>query len=133
MSKSFNYQRRIYVPDTDYGGVVYHAKYLEFMDQARTEWLIAEGFPLSVLAEQSIHFIIRAAEISYLKPVLLSQMITISCSINRIGKTSFDFAHSVYHSEKLTEPLCQATVKVVCVNNEIKPVAIPAMLIGALT
>ncbi|MBT6392922.1 MAG: hypothetical protein HOJ73_05990, partial [Nitrosomonadales bacterium] len=30
---------RVYYEDTDSGGVVYHANYLNFMERARTEWL----------------------------------------------------------------------------------------------
>ena len=34
---------RVYYQDTDAGGVVYHAAYLNFAERARTEWLRSLG------------------------------------------------------------------------------------------
>ena len=35
---------RVYYQDTDAGGVVFHATYLDFLERARVEWLRAKGF-----------------------------------------------------------------------------------------
>ena len=35
---------RVYYRDTDAGGIVFHANYLAFMEQARTEFLSSLGF-----------------------------------------------------------------------------------------
>ena len=45
-NNTFSWQIRVYYEDTDSGGVVYHANYLNFMERARTEWLRALGFAL---------------------------------------------------------------------------------------
>ena len=37
--KDFSLPVRVYFQDTDAGGVVYHASYLNFMERARTEWM----------------------------------------------------------------------------------------------
>ena len=36
---AFEWPVRVYWEDTDAGGVVYHARYLHFLERARTEWL----------------------------------------------------------------------------------------------
>src|SRR5450759_2125442 len=43
-SKIFSLPVRVYFHDTDAGGVVYHASYLNFMERARTEWLRTHGY-----------------------------------------------------------------------------------------
>ena len=43
MTEPFVLKLRVYVEDTDLGGVVYHARYLHFFERARTEWLRARG------------------------------------------------------------------------------------------
>ncbi|HSH26590.1 MAG TPA: thioesterase family protein, partial [Wenzhouxiangella sp.] len=43
MTQPFRY--RVYWEDTDAGGVVYHARYLGFFERARSDWLLAMGFP----------------------------------------------------------------------------------------
>ena len=40
----FSWPTRIYWEDTDAGGVVYHARYVAFMERARTEWMRALGY-----------------------------------------------------------------------------------------
>ena len=43
MSNKFEFQIRVYIEDTDAGGIVYHANHIRFMERARTEWLRASG------------------------------------------------------------------------------------------
>ena len=40
----FHWPVRVYWEDTDAGGVVYHARYLHFLERARTEWLRSFGY-----------------------------------------------------------------------------------------
>ncbi|CEJ46622.1 hypothetical protein XAB3213_3570006 [Xanthomonas citri pv. bilvae] len=40
----FSWPTRVYWEDTDAGGVVYHARYVAFMERARTEWMRALGY-----------------------------------------------------------------------------------------
>ena len=37
--ENFTYNVRVYYDSTDAGGVVYHSKYLDFCERARTEFL----------------------------------------------------------------------------------------------
>jgi acyl-CoA thioester hydrolase len=36
--KAFVWKVRVYWEDTDAGGVVYHSRYLNYLERARTEW-----------------------------------------------------------------------------------------------
>lgn len=42
-SPEFSWPVRVYYEDTDAGGVVYHARYLNLLERARTEWLRSLG------------------------------------------------------------------------------------------
>ncbi|AQX29726.1 acyl-CoA thioester hydrolase [Bartonella sp. JB63] len=46
-------QARIYVADTDFSGVVYHARYLEFLERGRSEFLRDMGFKNNELISDS--------------------------------------------------------------------------------
>ena len=50
--KTFVWKVRVYWEDTDAGGVVYHARYLNFFERARTEWLRSMGVHQAEMAEQ---------------------------------------------------------------------------------
>ena len=54
---------RVYYQDTDAGGSVYHSKYLDFAERARSEYLRAIGYPVLDLLEKEVAFIIRHASI----------------------------------------------------------------------
>ena len=43
MANKFEFKIRIYMEDTDAGGIVYHANHIRFMERTRTEWLRAAG------------------------------------------------------------------------------------------
>lgn len=132
MSNCFIYKRRIYVPDTDYGGVVYHAKYLNFMDQARTEWLSDVGLPLSYFSQRAVHFIVRKAILQYLKAAMLDNIIAIHCSISRVGRSSLDFDHKICDANEQDCVFCHGTVTIVCINDRMKPVIIPEEMLTKL-
>ena len=41
--KFFSYPFRVYIEDTDAGGIVYHANHIKYMERTRTEWLRSQG------------------------------------------------------------------------------------------
>ena len=51
--RAIDWPVRVYYEDTDAGGVVFYARYLAYMERARTEWLRALGFDNSTLASGS--------------------------------------------------------------------------------
>ena len=62
----FVWKVRVYWEDTDAGGVVYHSRYLNFFERARTEWLRAMGVHQARLAEQdNVLFAIRHMDIDF--------------------------------------------------------------------
>ena len=70
---------RIYYEDTDAGGVVYHARYLGFAEQGRTEALRALGAPHAELAgHHGLIFMVRRAEMHYLRPARLDDLLEVS-------------------------------------------------------
>ena len=51
-TEPFVWPVRVYFEDTDAGGVVYHARYLNFFERARTEMLRAMGISQTELREK---------------------------------------------------------------------------------
>ncbi|HUW75974.1 MAG TPA: YbgC/FadM family acyl-CoA thioesterase, partial [Gallionella sp.] len=69
MAKSnvFSLPVRVYFQDTDAGGVVYHANYLNFMERTRTEWLRAHGYTnAGLMQEFGVVFVVRSMKLDYL-------------------------------------------------------------------
>ena len=67
---------RVYLEDTDAGGIVYHASWLRFFERARTDWLRALGIEQSSLGPATgIGFVVRDMQIAFLRPGRLDQTI----------------------------------------------------------
>ncbi len=62
----FVWNIRVYWEDTDAGGVVYHSRYLNFFERARTEWLRGLGVNQAQLANtDNIIFAIQNMNIDF--------------------------------------------------------------------
>ena len=126
-SKVFSLPVRVYFQDTDAGGVVYHASYVNFMERARTEWLRTHGYSNAGLMKQfGSVFVVRSLKLDYLKPALLDDMLDVTAQIKDIGRSRLSLIQTVLRDEEL---LTEAEVHLVCVSLEtFKPVSVPAVL-----
>jgi acyl-CoA thioester hydrolase len=109
-STRFQWPIRVYYEDTDAGGVVYHANYINFMERARTELLRSLGYELDVLErEQRIVFAVRRIAVEFLKPARLNELLSVSVAIDQVRPASLLFRQGIHRGE---EPLCEGEVKV---------------------
>jgi len=128
-SKIFSLPARVYFHDTDAGGVVYHASYLNFMERARTEWLRSHGYSnAGLMKEFGLVFVVRSLKLDYLKPALLDDMLEVTAQIKDIGRSRISLLQTVRRG---AEVLTEAEVHLVCVSLEsFKPVSMPEVLRG---
>ncbi len=126
-SKIFTLPVRVYFQDTDAGGVVYHANYLNFMERARTEWLRTHGYSnAGLMKEFGVVFVVRSAKLDYLKPALLDDALEVTVQIRDIGRSRISLLQTVRRAEVV---LTEAEVHLVCVALEsFKPVSVPEVL-----
>lgn len=121
---------RVYYENTDAGGVVYHAQYLNFFERARTEYLRTLGFSQQQLLEQNLAFVVKKIEIDYKMPARLDDLLVIDTTIVEIKKASLVFKQSLWREERC---LSQAFVQVATVNLlTMKPIAMPNPIYQAL-
>jgi acyl-CoA thioester hydrolase len=125
--KHFDWQVRVYYEDTDGGGVVYHSNYLNFMERARTEWLRHLGFEQTYLKDVlNIIFVVHSAQIAFKKPAKFNDLLTITSSLAKTGRGSFEFLQKITINQQV---LVEAQVKVACVDaKSFKPVGIPEQI-----
>lgn len=123
---------RIYYEDTDAGGIVYHSNFLNFAERARCELLRDVGYECSTIEQElGFLFVVKAAEIEYIKPGRLDDALQVKTTVTAIRNTSFQMRQNV---EKDGDILCSMLVTLVCVDtNDIKPVRFPDILRDKLT
>jgi len=127
---AFEWPLRVYIEDTDAGGIVFYANYLRYMERARSEWLRALGFEQQALMEAGVRFVVRDLNIQYRKAAVLDDQIIATTELAEITKAGLTLNQTVIRRSELAETaeelLVDAQVRVACINNEGRPAAIPA-------
>jgi len=117
---------KIYYHHTDCGGVVYYATYLEFLEEARTEYMEQRGAPLKELAGQGIFFVVGRQEIDYKFPAYYADTLTIDTKIGEISRASMKFHNEIKNQDH--RMIAKAKTLLVCVDERFKAKSIPQTL-----
>lgn len=126
MTQPFVWQLRVYWEDTDAGGVVYHARYLNFFERARTEWLRSRGIEQSRLArDERLVFAISRMEIDFLLPAVLDDELDVSVHSVSAGCTRLEFSQEMTRRSD-GRILSRAQVRAACLDaDSFKPARMP--------
>ena len=126
-SSLFSFPIRVYYEDTDAGGVVYHANYLNFFERARTEWLRNLGYEQDQLRlTEKLLFAVRKVEIDYLKPAFFNDQLIATVQIIKTGGSILGVSQQMIRVNKKEEVLSIANVLLVCVDaDKFRPKKIP--------
>ncbi|MFT6264913.1 MAG: tol-pal system-associated acyl-CoA thioesterase [Oleiphilaceae bacterium] len=122
---------RIYIEDTDAGGIVFYANYLKYFERARTEFIRTLDFELRACMADNINFVVHSLDLKYLRPAKLDEVINVYAKIKAKGRTFMLFEQKVENG--LGEILVEGSVKVACVHLDTgKPRALPIELLKRL-
>ncbi len=130
MSK-YTHQFRVYYEDTDAGGVVYHANYLNFFERTRTEWLRSKGLQQSLMREQAnVILAIRKMDIEFIYPARLDDLLTVSTEVTSHSKVTMQVQQDMYVADVL---VAKAAVQIVSLNaDKFKPMRFPTQYLEEL-
>lgn len=93
---------RVYYEDTDAGGIVYHSTYLNFMERARTEWLMAKGINLNTHAQTHQEmFVVRKLNIEYRQPAHLCDDLIVQSRIIERSRTRALFEQNILRGDEI--------------------------------
>ena len=128
MHKNFTHDVKVYYEDTDAGGVVYYANYLKYLERARTEALSSIGLSNTKIKNDFCTLIIvKSCNIEYKKSAHLEDNLQIKSFINSISKTSFIMNQSIFKNK---DPIVEAQIHLVFINEKSKPVKIPEKILN---
>lgn len=96
-----NYSLRVFFEHTDAGGVVYHANYLNFCEQARTEWLRSFGISQQNLKDKfNLGFVVIHADCKWQLPAMLDDLLTVQSQIEKITPVRIIFHQQIFKENK---------------------------------
>ena len=90
---------RVYYEDTDAGGIVYHTRYINFCERARSDIFFNNNM-LPVGGEKS-GFVVRKINADFLGSAVLGDLLTVKSKLLQLKRTSATLLQEVYKDEKI--------------------------------
>ncbi len=118
---SFQFPIRIYIEDTDAGGIVYHANHVRFMERARSEWLRAAGIS-HYWQQHDYSFVVHKIKLKYQRAIIMDDLIHVTVNVISCKATSFILKQEIYRGEIL---LASGEVELACLNPNMRPRKLP--------
>lgn len=128
---------RVYYSDTDCGGIVYHANYLNFAEHARTELLRdisltvgQTGSHRALMEQEQLALVVKSVNVDYRRPAYLDDLLSVETEVEESKRFSIVFRQTVKREE---EVLCVALVKVAAIDTAtMRPKPMPSWFVPAV-
>jgi len=136
----FSLKVRVYYEDTDFGGIVYYANYLKYMERARTEYLRSLGYDQSVLmSRDKRQFVVKSADINFISPARFDDILSVTAEVKKVRRASMHFTQQCRLANATPsrkdggktggDLVASAEVVIACLDaDSFKPCAVPGAL-----
>ena len=129
-SGEFSLPLRVYIEDTDAGGIVYYVNYLKFMERSRTELMRSLGFDKNFIFNQELMFVVRDVAVTYFKPAKLDDELTATAIISGVKGATITMQQSIRMGEDV---MAEGLVTLACVDKTgVKPRRLPKSMLETL-
>lgn len=123
---------RVYYADTDFSGVVYHARYLEFFERGRSDFLRLAGVHHTELHDgkhgEKIVWVVRRMEIDFRGPARIDDILTVDTSTEEISGARITMTQKLKRGD---EVLVEARVQAAIVGENGRPRRFPKEWVAA--
>jgi len=127
-------QALVYYADTDFSGVVYHARYLEFFERGRSDFLRLAGVHHTELAEgkhgEKLVWVVKRMEIDFRAPARIDDVLTIDTRTEKVSGARIFMAQQLRRGEEL---LVEARVEAAIISESGRPRRFPKEWVEAFT
>ncbi len=90
---------RVNYSETDQMGVVYHARYLVWLDIARTEHLRRSGMSYRELEISGLRLAVSEVAVRYRQPARYDDPIRIRCWVREVASRRVGFGYAIEHAD----------------------------------
>ena len=134
MNSEFSIPVRVYIEDTDAGGIVYYVNYLKYMERSRTELFRSLGFPKPAIITNDKIIVVASASVKYKVSAVLDDVLKVATVVDTLARSWVLMKQTVSRQDgdKIT-CLASGEIKLACVNRETRrPCALPSPVVNAL-
>lgn len=118
-------QIRVRYAETDRMGLLHHANYLVYFEQARTELLRTLGATYKDMEDQGFFLVVAKMDVKYRSPAHYDDVLTIRTTVTRTSPVRIEHNYEVSRGATL---LAEAASTLACVDAEGKLRAMPGWL-----
>ena len=116
---------RVYYEDTDFSGVVYHARYLQFFERGRTDFLRLAGVGHAELeaAEAPRFFVVRKIAVEFVQPARIDDLLHVHTEFLPAKGARLLIRQQMFRDDDL---IAAADVEAACIDADGRPKRLPA-------
>ena len=114
---------RVRYAETDRMGLLHHANYLVYFEQARTELLRDQGLTYRDMEDKGFLLVLTKVEVKYRSPAHYDDLLTIQTRVARTTPVRIEHAYKVIRDGQI---LAEAATTLACVDREGKLQALPS-------
>jgi acyl-CoA thioester hydrolase len=85
----YRHEVRVRFAETDAMGVVHHASYLPYLEEARVAFLRDSGHPYDELREEGIEFPVLEVYLRYERPAVFDELLTVALRLSWVRGAAF--------------------------------------------
>jgi acyl-CoA thioester hydrolase len=116
---------RVNYSETDQMGVVYHARYLVWLDIARCDHLRLSGMSYSELEQSGLRLAVSELSIRYRQPARYDDLVRVRCWVRDVASRRVDFGYAVEHADD-GRLLATATTSLLALDRTMSLARLPA-------
>ncbi len=132
-NRLFHHDVRVYINQTDAGGIVHYASFLIFFEEARTELLRTIGFTLpELLREHNLVFCIKNVNLDFKRAAALDDYLCVRSTVKDITRCTIAIDQEIYKKDDVRPLASGVTTLAVLDAMSCRPMAIPKPLEIAL-
>lgn len=124
---AFRHELRVRFAETDAMGIVHHAAYLPYLEEARVAYLDAIGHPYLGVREEGVDFAVLEAYVRYITPLRFDDRVGVHLTVASATRATFQLGYLLTVGERVAST--GVTVHG-CVDPTGRPVRMPAWLRG---
>ena len=113
MTAEFSLPIRVYIEDTDAGGIVYYVNYLKYLERARTELMRTFGLERAAVSDAGRNFVVSDVSLSYKEPARLDDQLHATAVISAVGGATINFHQTVRRDDAM---LVAGDIQIACVD-----------------
>jgi acyl-CoA thioester hydrolase len=113
---------RVRYAETDRMGLLHHANYLVYFEQARTELLRTQGLTYRDMEDKGFFLVITKVEVNYRSPAKYDDVLSIKTTISRTTPVRIEHSYEVTCEGRL---VAEAKTTLACVDREGKLQGLP--------